>query len=123
MTQIPLTTGERREKYRQERDKRIRPDGNAQYQEPFGRFSNLLLDPYTTVEERKPVSDEVTVVIIGGGFAGLVTGARLKQQGINDIRIIDKAGYDLRPLRERLTFYRHHPGGMGRRRFSLDNHY
>ena len=92
MTQIPLTTDERREKYRQERDKRIRPDGNAQYQEPFGRFSNLLLDPYTTVEERKPVSDEVTVVIIGGGFAGLVTGARLKQQGINDIRIIDKAG-------------------------------
>ena len=51
MTQIPLTTDERREKYRQERDKRIRPDGNAQYQEPFGRFSNLLLDPYTTVEE------------------------------------------------------------------------
>ena len=28
----------------------------------------------------------------GGGFAGLVTGARLKQAGIEDLRIIDKAG-------------------------------
>ena len=36
--------------------------------------------------------DEVTVAFIGGGFAGLVTGARLKQAGIDDVRIIEKGG-------------------------------
>src|SRR5215218_1277936 len=42
--------------------------------------------------EREPVTDEVTVALIGGGFAGLVTGARLKQAGITDVRIIEKGG-------------------------------
>ena len=81
-----------REKYRAERDKRLRTDGNEQYIEPSGRFADLLDDPYTPVVPREPVNDEVTVLVIGSGFAGLVTGARLKQAGIDDVRIIDKAG-------------------------------
>ena len=35
-----------REKYRQERDKRLRKDGNAQYLEVTGEFSHFLEDPY-----------------------------------------------------------------------------
>ena len=81
-----------RERYRIERDKRIRPDGNDQYLQPTGRFSNLLEDPYVDVVPRDPIRDDVTVAILGGGFAGLVTGARLKEAGITDVRIIDKAG-------------------------------
>ena len=42
--------------------------------------------------ERAPLTDHVTVAFIGGGFAGLVTGARLKEQGIDDVRIIEKGG-------------------------------
>jgi cation diffusion facilitator CzcD-associated flavoprotein CzcO len=38
------------------------------------------------------VSDEVTVAIIGGGFAGLVTGARLKEAGVDDVRVIEGGG-------------------------------
>ena len=90
-----LTDEERRalrEKYRVERDKRLRADGNAQYIEPGGRFANLLDDPHTPFVPREPVDDEVTVLVIGAGFAGLVTGARLKQAGIDDVRLIDKAG-------------------------------
>lgn len=34
----------------------------------------------------------MTFAFIGGGFAGLVTGARLKEAGITDIRIIEKGG-------------------------------
>ena len=79
-------------KYREERDKRLRPDGNAQYIEPTGRFAHFLGDPYTTKVDRKPRVDEVTVAFIGGGFAALCTGARLKQAGITDFRIIDGAG-------------------------------
>jgi cation diffusion facilitator CzcD-associated flavoprotein CzcO len=90
-----LTQAERdalRERYKIERDKRIRPDGNDQYLQPTGRFANLLEDPHVEVVPRDPIREEVTVAIIGGGFAGLVTGARLKEAGIDDVRIIDKAG-------------------------------
>ncbi|CAN5306720.1 NAD(P)/FAD-dependent oxidoreductase [soil metagenome] len=80
------------EKYRHERDKRLREDGNDQYLEVTGSFAPLLEDPGVERDEREPLFDEVTVAFIGGGFAGLVTGARLKQAGINDVRIIEKGG-------------------------------
>jgi cation diffusion facilitator CzcD-associated flavoprotein CzcO len=81
-----------RAKYRDERDKRIRPDGKDQYLEPKGRFAAMLDDPYVERTDRAPVRDEVTVAIIGGGFGGLVTGARLKQAGVDDVRIIEAGG-------------------------------
>ena len=79
-------------KYRLERDKRLRDDGNDQYIQPTGRFAHLLEDPYTQWVDRDPLFDEVTVAVIGGGFSGLVTGARLKQAGINDVRVIEGGG-------------------------------
>ncbi len=79
-------------KYRAERDKRLREDGNEQYIEPTGRFAHFLDDPYVERVEREPLRDEVTVAIIGGGFAGLVTGARLKEAGVEDVRIIEGGG-------------------------------
>jgi len=79
-------------KYEVERDKRIRPDGNDQYVEPVGGFSHYLDDPYVEPEQRAPYNDEVTVAFVGGGFAGLVTGARLKEAGIDSVRIIEKGG-------------------------------
>ncbi|MGZ4760506.1 MAG: NAD(P)-binding protein, partial [Acidimicrobiales bacterium] len=81
-----------RARYRAERDKRLRDDGNEQYLQPTGRFASFLDDPYVERVEREPLSDEVTVALIGGGFAGLVTGARLKQAGIDDVRIIEGGG-------------------------------
>ena len=79
-------------RYRAERDKRLRPDGNAQYLEPTGRFAPLLDDPYTPVVEREPVTEDLDVAVIGAGFAGLVVGARLAERGVTDVRLIDKAG-------------------------------
>ena len=81
-----------RTRYRDERDKRIRDDGNDQYVEPTGRFAHFLEDPHVDRSERDPVFDEATVVFIGGGFAGLCTGARLRQAGIHDVRIIEGGG-------------------------------
>lgn len=81
-----------RARYRAERDKRLRPEGNAQYLEPTGRFAHFLDDPYVTPEPREPRVDQVDVVCIGGGFAGLVTGARLRQAGVDDICIIEGGG-------------------------------
>ncbi len=81
-----------REKYRRERDKRIRTDGNRQYVELAGDFANLLEDPYTPRTEREPLNDDVDVLIVGGGFSGLITAARLREAAIGNIRIIEKGG-------------------------------
>ena len=81
-----------RARYRVERDKRLRPEGNDQYIEPTGRFAHFLDDPYVPRAEREPLRDEVTVAFIGGGFAGLVTGARLRQAGIDDVRLVEGGG-------------------------------
>ncbi|HEX4905087.1 MAG TPA: NAD(P)/FAD-dependent oxidoreductase, partial [Acidimicrobiales bacterium] len=81
-----------RQKYKEERDKRIREDGNEQYVEIKGDFAHYLDDPYCEPVEREPLSDEVDVVIIGGGFGGLLAGARLREAGVQDIRIIEKGG-------------------------------
>ena len=82
-----------RDKYRVERDKRLREDANDQYNEIKGEFSNFIEDPYITEDiDREPFTDEVEVAIIGGGFGGLIAGARLSELGFEDIRIIEKGG-------------------------------
>ena len=82
-----------RAKYDQERDKRLREDGNEQYIQVKGDYAHYLEDPYVEPGfEREPLTDEVEIVIIGGGFGGLLTAARLRDEGVEDIRIIDSAG-------------------------------
>jgi cation diffusion facilitator CzcD-associated flavoprotein CzcO len=81
-----------RERYAQERDKRLRPDGNEQYLQVKGQFGRYLDDTYTERVERGPKHDHVTVAFVGGGFAGLVTAARLKEAGVDDVRIVEKGG-------------------------------
>ncbi|MFP6655587.1 MAG: NAD(P)-binding protein, partial [Myxococcota bacterium] len=81
-----------REKYREERDRRLRSDGNEQYVEVQGEFAHFLEDPYAEPGfEREALKDEVEVLIVGGGFGGLLAGARLRQSGVEDIRFIDPA--------------------------------
>ena len=90
--ELPFHPDDLRERYRRERDKRLRADGNDQYIEVAGRYAHYLDDPYEERPERAPLHDEVTVAVIGGGLAGLISGARLRQAGIDDIRIIEKGG-------------------------------
>ena len=84
-----------REKYHQERDKRIRSDGNKQYHEPKGQFSNYAKDPFIQTEiKRDALNDEVEVVVVGAGFGGLLAGASLREAGLEQkkaIRLIDQA--------------------------------
>ncbi len=81
-----------KQKYAAERAKRLRPDGNAQYQRLAGKFEDMATDPHTPFVPRDPVADHVTFAFIGAGMSGLVVGARLKEAGIDDFRLIDKAG-------------------------------
>src|SRR5487761_65312 len=80
-------------RYLAERDKRLRADGNEQYREIKGEFAHYLDDPYVPQGfSRAPLTDEVDVVVVGGGFGGLLAGARLREAGVKDIRVIEKGG-------------------------------
>ena len=70
MTTATLDKDALKQKYAEERDKRLRAEGNAQYQRLEGKFEDLAADPYTPWIEREPVTDHVTFAFIGGGFAG-----------------------------------------------------
>ena len=79
-------------KHAAERAKRLRPDGSDQYLRLSGKFAHMIEDPFTDRVEREPHRDHVTFAFIGGGFAGLMTGARLKEAGVADVRIVETGG-------------------------------
>lgn len=80
-------------RYQEERNLRVRPEGKAQYiPTKTGRFSSYSEDPWTEEKEREPLRDHTQVIVVGGGFGGLLQGARLFDQGIKDIRTIEVGG-------------------------------
>ena len=84
---------ELRKKYRAERDRRIKAEGNDQYIKIEAEFSHYLDDPYVEPGfERAPLTDEIEAAVIGGGFGGLLAGARLREAGIDNVRMIEKGG-------------------------------
>ena len=81
-----------RAKYAFERDKRGRT-GIGQYIETKGDFSRYIDDPYVEPGfTRDPIVEELEVLVIGGGFGGLLCAGKLREAGIDNFRIIDKAG-------------------------------
>ncbi|MSP43247.1 MAG: NAD(P)/FAD-dependent oxidoreductase [Alphaproteobacteria bacterium] len=90
---LPYDPDTLKQKYMAERDRRIRADGNSQYREITGEFAHFVDDPYVEPGfTRAPLQDEVDVIVIGGGFGGLLAGARLREAGVKKIRMIDRAG-------------------------------
>lgn len=78
-------------KYAEERSKRIRKDGKQQYRKLDGQFSKLMDDPYADPNfTREAKNDEVDVIVVGGGYGGLLSAAELRRAGVKDIRIIER---------------------------------
>ncbi|MCX4092524.1 flavin-containing monooxygenase [Nocardia sp. alder85J] len=82
-----------RAKYLAERDKRLRPEGGEQYREADGQFAEYYEgDPHQPVQPREAIDEDIEVVILGGGFAGLIAAHRLLKQDVSDFRIIELGG-------------------------------
>ncbi|MBL6691871.1 MAG: NAD(P)/FAD-dependent oxidoreductase [Pseudomonadales bacterium] len=79
-----------REKYRVEREKRLRPDGSEQFVEIKGEFSRFGDDPFAQPLQRNSRTTSVEMVVVGGGFGGLLTAARMNAVGIKDICVIEE---------------------------------
>ena len=81
-------------KFAEERDKRLnyRPDGLSQYVSDFeGELAKYETDPWAEEQiARDPVEDHVECLFIGGGFSALLTAARLRERGVESIRIVEK---------------------------------
>jgi cyclohexanone monooxygenase len=81
-------------KYAEERDLRLkyRPNGLSQYtSELSGTLAKYEVDTYAeAVTPREPLNDTVECLFIGGGFSALLTSARLRQVGVESIRIVER---------------------------------
>jgi len=80
-----------REKYRIERDKRVRDDGDDQFLRTMDDYAHYAdADPFVDApEKRAALSREVDILIVGGGFSGMMAAARLKERGVEDILLIE----------------------------------
>ena len=80
-----------RMRYREERERRESASAR-QYRDVDDGLGRLVADPYTTTSPRAPLTDSVDVLIVGGGFGGLLTAARLREAGIEKVRIVEVGG-------------------------------
>ncbi len=85
-----------KQKFAEERDLRLsyRPEGTQQFTSDLqGDLAKYAVDPFAgDVEEREPINDTVEVLFIGGGFSALLTSARLRERGVESIRIVERGG-------------------------------
>ena len=83
-----------KEKFASERDLRLgyRPPGTDNYTSDLsGDLAKYAVDPYGhQVEDREALNDSVEVLFIGGGFSALLTSARLREKGVESLRIVDR---------------------------------
>jgi cation diffusion facilitator CzcD-associated flavoprotein CzcO len=82
-----------RERYRYERDKRLRSEGQDQYVRPTGGVvEDYVTDPYRPVEPRDALADDLDVAILGAGWSGIMAAYHLAKAGVTNFRNIDGAG-------------------------------
>ncbi len=83
-----------KQRFAEERDLRLayRPDGRAQYTTDLASAvpNHAADDPFgEKIIEREPITDSVDVLCVGGGFSALLAAARLRERGVESIRIVE----------------------------------
>ncbi len=81
---------EEQAKYRAFKETR---EGAADYMSMEGEFSKYLEDVYSDPPvERDALTDECEVLVVGGGFAGLLLWYKLQKAGFRDVRFCERGG-------------------------------
>jgi cyclohexanone monooxygenase len=82
-----------RARYRQERLRRLRPEGQDQYVRAEADFAETYeADPHMAVQPRDPISEEIDVAVLGAGWSGIMAGVHLRNAGVANFRHIEHAG-------------------------------
>ena len=82
-----------KQKYAEQREQRMRKEGQEQYVKATDNFAQAYEgDPYTSVTPRAPISEDIEIAVLGGGWSGIFAGVELKKAGVSSFRIIDHAG-------------------------------
>ncbi|KAF2095355.1 flavin-binding monooxygenase-like family protein [Rhizodiscina lignyota] len=94
---VEAAAAEIQQKYANEREKRLRPEGDAQYIDlsKSDKFKHFQEDPWVDPKAAQAeVPDYCKYLIVGAGFGGLLFAVRLIEAGIpaSDIRLVDSAG-------------------------------
>jgi cation diffusion facilitator CzcD-associated flavoprotein CzcO len=77
-------------KYRAFKEQR---EGAADYMSMEGEFSKYLEDVYSAPPvEREALMDECEILVVGGGFAGLLLWYKLQKAGFQDVRFCERGG-------------------------------
>jgi cyclohexanone monooxygenase len=82
-----------RDRYRRERDMRLRREGQKQYLRTEDDFAaSYEADPHIPIQPRDPISEDLDVAILGAGFSGIMAGVHLRNAGVARFRHIEHAG-------------------------------
>ena len=80
-------------KYRHERERRLRKEGQKQYVKLSEETpQDHTHDPYTEIAPREPVVRDMDTVILGAGWTGVCAAVHLKNAGVEDFAMVDHAG-------------------------------
>lgn len=97
----PTRLAQIKARYEEERKKRLRDDGNAQFIEvaKSAQYKRFVDDPWVDPAVVQPlrakfINNRSEMLIIGAGWGGIQNAVRMIEAGIpaEDIRIIDPAG-------------------------------
>lgn len=90
--EVDFDPNEVRQKYAEEREKRLRPDQNNQWLGLRDTAEVDSSDPWSEPFEREPVRLQLDAVVLGGGFGGMVSAVELLKNGVDNFRIIEEGG-------------------------------
>ena len=83
-----------RARYREERDRRMQVEGRAAYVTTGGQYAERYdNDPWAPTDgARAPVDRDVEVLILGGGYGGLLAGGNVRRHGVpaEEVCIIER---------------------------------
>lgn len=80
-----------KEKYAEERDKRLNSSTGRKYALAKDYEGSLTEDLWRKRQnDRAPRREEIDVLVVGGGMSGIMTATRLIQNGVTDLRLIER---------------------------------